>query len=143
VLLADVPVTYLLFLEKELADLHAFISRIPVLNPAETWHFDENVGVYVTDVVKTVRSQKIPKVLVRYEATEKHPAQTEVYYIDEPVGDWSKVAFSGALPAQRQKVLLGRVLALADAVKIAREKANQAEVEDRRTGKVVFDYLFA
>jgi hypothetical protein len=39
-LLRAVPVTYLLFLEKQLTDLHTFIKKLPVLDAAETWTFD-------------------------------------------------------------------------------------------------------
>ena len=36
----DVPVTYLLFLEKQLVDLHTFVKKLPVLDASETWVFD-------------------------------------------------------------------------------------------------------
>jgi hypothetical protein len=35
---------------------------------------------------------------VKAEATEKHPAQVEVYHEDVVVGQWKTVKFSGALP---------------------------------------------
>ncbi|MDT3438205.1 hypothetical protein [Pseudofrankia sp. BMG5.37] len=142
-LLRDVPVTYLLFLEKQLADLQAFLGKLPVLDPAEDWAWDPAAGVYRTPTTKTVRSRKVPKVLVKYEATEHHPAQTEVFTVDEPVGEWSTVKFSGALPADRRKQLVDRVVALAEAVKVAREAANQFEVTDQTVGRQVLDYLFA
>ncbi|MBL7497492.1 hypothetical protein I6A84_06280 [Frankia sp. CNm7] len=142
-LLRDVPVAYLLFLEKQLADLQSFLAKLPVLDPAEDWSWDSAAGVYRTPTTKTVRSRKVPKVLVKYEATEHHPAQTEVFTVDEPVGDWSTVKFSGALPAERRGQLLDRVIALGEAVKVAREAANQFDVTDQAYGKLVFDYLFA
>ncbi len=39
-LLRQAPVTYLLFLEKQLADLHAFVKKLPVLDAAESWTFE-------------------------------------------------------------------------------------------------------
>jgi len=36
VLLSQVPATYLLFLEKQLVDLHTFIKKLPVLDSSET-----------------------------------------------------------------------------------------------------------
>ncbi len=39
-LLAQVPATYLLFLEKQLVDLHTFVKKLPVLDASETWNFD-------------------------------------------------------------------------------------------------------
>ncbi|OHV31003.1 MULTISPECIES: DUF7873 family protein [Pseudofrankia] len=142
-LLRDVPVAYLLFLEKQLADLQAFLAKLPVLDPAEDWTWDPAAGVYRTPTTKTVRSRKVPKVLVKYEATEHHPAQTEVFTVDEPVGEWSTVKFSGSLPADRRRQLADRVVALAEGVKVAREAANQFEVTDQTVGRQVFDYLFA
>src|SRR6266540_3036527 len=44
----DVPVTYLLFLEKQLADLLTFVTKLPVLDAAETWSFDEATDAYAT-----------------------------------------------------------------------------------------------
>ena len=38
-LAADVPATYLLFLEKQLVDMHTFIRKLPTLDPSETWTF--------------------------------------------------------------------------------------------------------
>ena len=32
-----VPVTYLLFLEKQLTDVHTFVAKLPLLDPAEEW----------------------------------------------------------------------------------------------------------
>ena len=141
-LLTDVPVTYLLFLEKQLTDLHTFVKKLPTLDPADTWEFDENVGFYATDPVETVRTKKVPRVLVKAAATEKHPAQTEVYYEDVPVGYWRTVKFSGALPATRVVELLGRIERLQQAVKVAREEANNAEVTQEKLGDRVFAYLF-
>jgi hypothetical protein len=142
-LIRDIPVAYLLFLEKQLAELQAFLGRLPVLDPAEDWTWDPAAGAYRTPTTRTVRSRKVPKVLVKYEATEHHPAQTEVFTVDEPVGDWSTVKFSGALPADRRRQLVDRVVTLAEAVKVARESANQYDVTDLAVGRQVFDYLFA
>ncbi|MBA9005140.1 MULTISPECIES: DUF7873 family protein [Thermomonospora] len=140
--LRDVPVTYLLFLEKQLKDLHAFVKRLPVLDAAEAWTYDPSTDVWRTEPVRTVKTKKVPRNHVKAEATDKHPAQVEVYYEDVPVGYWTTVKFSGALPAQRVNELLDRVEKLQAAVQFAREEANGAEVTDQNVGQAVFDYLF-
>jgi hypothetical protein len=142
-LLRDVPVTYLLFLEKQLTDVHTFVAKLPLLDPAEEWAFDEARGCYATPPVKTVRSKKIPRNHVLADATPQHPAQVQVYMEDVPEGDWTTVKFSGALPATRVRQLLDRVEELQRAVKYAREEANSAEVADRSAGDAVFGFLFA
>jgi len=141
--LTGVPATYLLFLEKQLTDLHTFIAKLPVLDAAETWARDEAADCWATEPVQTTRTRKIPRNHVKAEATDKHPAQVEVYYEDVVVGNWRTVKFSGAMPASRIKSLLERVDKLARAVKFAREEANSLEITDQHLGERVFGYLLA
>ncbi|WP_433436226.1 hypothetical protein [Nonomuraea sp. CA-141351] len=141
VLLEDVPVTYLLFLEKQLVDLRTLISKLPTLDPSETWTLDENTDTWRTEPVKTTRTKKVPRNHVLAEATEHHPAQVQVFTEDVVVGYWTKVAFSGAAPQRRVNELLDRLTKLQDAVKYAREEANSVEVADRRIGDALFGYL--
>jgi hypothetical protein len=141
-LLTRVPATYLLFLEKQLVDLHTFVRKLPVLDAAETWTFDPSADCWATEPVQTTRTKKIPRNHVKAEATEQHPAQVEVYYEDVIVGYWRTVKFSGALPAQRVNELLARVERLQEAVKYAREEANSIEAEEQKIGDQVFGYLF-
>jgi hypothetical protein len=143
VVVAQVPVTYLLFLEKQLVDLRTFVRKLPVLDTGENWTYDPNSDCYASDRVETARTKKVPRTLVKYEATTEHPAQTEVWHEDVIVGTWSTVKFSGALPQQRINTLLGRVEALQQAVKFAREEANGREIEDQKVADSVFKFLFA
>jgi len=142
VLLAQAPVSYLLFLEKQLTDLHTFVKKLPVLDASETWRRDPSADCWATEPVQTLRTKKVPRNHVKAEATEKHPAQVEVYYEDLPVGTWKTVKFSGALPASRVNELLERVEKLQQAVKFAREEANNAEAEEQKVGEKLFKYLF-
>ncbi|MGW1317842.1 DUF7873 family protein [Streptomyces sp. NPDC002426] len=139
---SEVPVSYLLFLEKQLTDLHTFVKKLPVLDASESWSLDPSTDLWKTDPVRTIRTKKVPRNHVKAEATDKHPAQVDVYYEDVPIGYWTTVKFSGALPARRVNELLERVEKLQHAVKFAREEANGAEVTDRRVGDAVFGYLF-
>ena len=141
-LVEGVPVSYLLFLEKQLTDLHTFVKKLPVLDAAESWAHDPSTDAWKTEPVKTIKTKKVPRNHVKAEATEKHPAQVEVYYEDIPVGYWTTVKFSGALPAARVNELLERVETLQAAVKFAREEANGTAVTDQRVGEAVFGYLF-
>jgi len=142
-LLKDVPATYLLFLEKQLTDLHTFIKKLPFLDASELWNYDASADCWATEPVQTVRTKKIPRNHVKAEATEKHPAQVEVYYEDVSIGTWRTVKFSGSLPARRVHDLLARVERLQEAVKFAREEANNLEVEEQKIGEKIFHYLFA
>src|SRR4029079_4864085 len=59
-LLADVPVTYLLFLEKQLTDLRTFVDKLPVLDPSVVWLQDPSSGDWRSEPAETVRTKKVP-----------------------------------------------------------------------------------
>ncbi len=142
-LLTQVPITYLLFLEKQLVDLQAFIKKLPVLEASETWNFDASADCWATEPIQTLKTKKVPRNHVKAEATEHHPAQVEVYYEDVVVGYWRTVKFSGALPAQRINELLERIEKLSQAVKFAREEANNTEAQQQHIGERLFQYLLS
>lgn len=142
-LLSQVPITYLLFLEKQLVDLQAFIKKLPVLEASETWNFDASADCWATEPIQTLKTKKVPRNHVKAEATEHHPAQVEVYYEDVVVGYWRTVKFSGALPAQRINELLERIEKLSQAVKFAREEANNTEAQQQHIGERLFQYLLS
>lgn len=141
-LVANVPVTLLLFLEKQLVDLHTFVEKLPVLDPGERWVFDPTQDCYASLPFQTTRTKKIPKSHIKYEATKEHPAQVEMYFEDITIGTWTTVKFSGAIPAHEKNRLLERVRILSDAVKEAREEANGVEVEKKKLGEAVLGFIF-
>lgn len=141
-LLSKVPASYLLFLEKQLVDIHTFVRKLPTLDPSEEWKFDPSADCWASEPNQTVKTKKVPRNHVKAAATDKHPAQVEVYYEDVIVGYWRTVKFSGSLPAQKVNELLAKVEKLQQAVKFAREEANNLEVEDQKVGEKVFNYIF-
>lgn len=137
----DVPVTYMLQLEKKLADLRTFISKLPLLDPAEEWAHDGTSGVFKSIPTQTHRTKKVPRAFVKAPATDKHPAQVDVFHEDIIVGYWTTVKFSGRISQERQTQLQERINRLIDAVKLAREAANSTEVTDKKIGSALFGYL--
>lgn len=144
-LLTGVPVTTLLYLEKMLQNVRELILKLPVLDPEVEWGPtpDGATGLWKSAVEDTVRTKKVPKAFVKYPATDKHPAQVDAFTEDVIVGTWSRTSFSGALPASRKQGMLRRVEELGEAVKMAREYANQADAVDRKIGAAVFAHLFS
>lgn len=141
-LMEAVPVAYLLFLEKQLVDLHTFVKKLPVLDQALDWKYDSATDCMVTGKVASLKTKKVMKNHVRAEATDKHPAQVDTYTEDVVVGTWSTTRLSGALEQKRVKQLLTRVEDLQKSVKLAREQANMSEVTEQHIGAAVFSYLF-
>jgi hypothetical protein len=142
VIVSDVPVTHLLFLEKQLEDIGTFVNSLPVLDPSEKWTYNEQANCFVSEEKKTIRTKKTPEVIVKYEATEKHPAQTELIYMDKPAGYWHTIKFSGATTKKTKDALLEKIQKLQKAVKFAREEANNTEVEKSTFGNLILDYIF-
>jgi hypothetical protein len=139
---SGVPVTYLLFLEKKMADLHTFVSKLPTLDPATTWNYSADADSYASDKTWRYHTQKIPKTLKLAEATDKHPAQVQVFTEDVNVGKWETINFSGAIPAKDQHQMLVRVKALLEAIKKAREEANSIEVKAVKVAGPILDFVF-
>ncbi len=142
-IVADVPVSYLLFLEKQLQDVKTFVSSLPVLSIDKDWQRDPNRGCYVTSPKETVKTKKITDFVVAYEATEHHPAQIKEVTKDVIEGVWSLVEFSGSLPQDRVNIILNRVDKLQKAVIQAREEANGRDVRQQQVATALFGYLFA
>lgn len=142
-LITGAPATYLLWLEKQLQDLHTFVNALPTLDPNDEWSWDEDRGVWASQELKSTRTAKVPRNHVKAVATEKFPAQVEVYHEDVVVGTWTTVKLSGGIRLGTKRVLLGRIERTQVAVKAAREQANSAEVEDVAPGATVMGFLFA
>jgi len=143
IILHKVPVTHLLFLEKQLTDLSTFVGKLPILDPAEEWSYNETADLYATKPAETARTKKVPKAFVKYEATKEHPAQVETFHEDVLVGYWKTIKTSGAIPARVKNEMLDRVRKLHEAVAKAREEANSIEVSNTSVGKEIFDFVFA
>lgn len=141
VIMPAVPVTYLLFLEKQLSDLKTFMEKLPVLDPSERWAYDDATNSYATIPSDTTRTKKIPRNHVKAEATKEHPAQVDVYMEDVVIGYWRTIRYSGALPQSRVSALAERIEKLQKAVKFAREEANALEVTRKHVAEAFFDYL--
>lgn len=141
-LIEKVPATFLLTLESRLSDWEKMIEAIPVLDPSKDWNPDPVTGHWIADPVETIRTRKVPKAHVLYEATERHPAQVQPYTVDEKEGTWRLVERSGAIDAPTKREILQRVRTLKDAVIVARQEANSTQIEDRKIGDTIFGYVF-
>ncbi len=123
----ELPATTLLWLEKVLVDIRTQVQAVPVLAADKVWSRDATTGLFATEDRRNIKTKKVPQVLVKYEATDKHPAQVDVYQADVTVGYWTGHDLSGAMSATRKAAILGRIEAVLEAVKLARLQANRTE----------------
>jgi hypothetical protein len=144
VILKDAPVTYLLFLQKQLENLRTIVSKLPTLPPDETWTADEVGGLWKTQPHQQARTKKVNKPLTLSAATDKHPAQVHLVTEDVQVGFYTTVQYSGEASPKWVKATQAKISALAQAVQYARESANSGQVTESKgvTDKVV-DFIFA
>jgi hypothetical protein len=138
-----VPVSTLLYLEKQLVDARTVVNAVPVRDPSRVWTFDEDQGFHRAPEMRKPKTRKVVKGATLYEATDKHPAQVQAFNTDEPVGHYVMTEFSGAISAQERQSLVDRLNTLIDAVKEARTEANRTEVTDVRLASELLGYVFA
>jgi hypothetical protein len=141
-ILADVPVGFLLFLQKRLDDILEILRALPTLDLNEEWETDRGNGQYRSGTQTTIKTKKVPRAHILVEPTEHHPAQAETYHEDVKVGEWERILYSGAVPATRVDDLVRRTTRLRDAVIEAREQANTTEVTKHEVASELFTYLF-
>ena len=145
VLAKDVPATALLELEKRCTEIKSLLETIPTLDPAKGFHPDppRGDGIFVAREVKKTRTQKQPKVIVKYDATKEHPAQTEVFSVDAPIGTIEEQEWSALITPAEKAGLLDRIEQVNRAVRRARSRANDAEVDlNAKIGKHLLGFVF-
>ena len=102
---------------------------------------------YKTEPTETHKTKKIEEPIVMYDATPEHPAQTKLFSKDVLVGHWKHIKHSGALPAEDKNRMIKKIHKFIDAVKQARERANETEIghgpNDSLIGESIVGYLFS
>lgn len=131
VVLADVPATALLALEKRLAQIKNLYTSIPTLDPAYAWEPDTEAALPGTMQTRHPqeghKTEKVHDWKVVYEATEHHPAQIVEVTMDRNVAKVTVERQSGMVSPATKALWLRRISDLATAVKQARQRANMAE----------------
>ncbi len=143
ILKANVPVTNLMYLHKRFLEILTAMKAIPTPAPEFDWVFDPVTNFLKTkDPVITRRTEKRPERFEKAPATDKHPAQVELLYVDTPVGEWTKTEFSGAELASVKEQLVDRVQNLVDSIRNAIQTANiEVEAPTDRIASELFDYV--
>lgn len=141
ILASGVSVASLLSLEKEFQHLRSFYEKLPTLPTDTLWIRDEGTGTYSSPEQETMRQIKTQKPIVLYEATDKHPAQTQLITQDVSVGVWKSRKLASVLTETEKALFLSRIDILLDAVKQARERANSVEVVQKNIGQSLISFL--
>lgn len=145
VIAADVPATTLLGLENKLKQLRTVVDEIPTLQPGVNWVLDPAQGDYIyRDSHPEIRTKtkKTFDYKVIVPPTDKHPAQIDKYESTQDVGYFTKIRWSGCVSVARKSTYLERVDKLIQAVKQARQRANEVEVNtEKKVGFFLTKYI--
>ena len=141
-LLQNVPVPYLLFLEKELVRLNNVIMSLPTLPINDQWEWSAEHNAYQSATRRTTRTEKVMRNHVKAEATQQHPAQVEVYTEDQVVGYWDTTRLNGAISVLDRNTWSSRVDELLRAVRFARERANSNTIDNQRIADSILGFIF-
>lgn len=140
---SNVPVSTLLYLEKQLPVLAEVVGKLPVTDVAVDWEWDGDNSVWRADPLTTLRSVKEEKYVIVAPATDKHPAQVAKSVEDAPKGYWTTVKLSGACSPAEKKAYLERIQKLVEAVKVARESANSIDAPAVQISEGLLDFVFS
>jgi hypothetical protein len=146
VIVENIPAIVLLGMEKKLSTLLATYNAIPTLDAARAWEVDPTYakpGVYRIKY-PTVRQQgTVTKEWKEISpATDRHPAQLKEVETTNIVGKYTVTDFSGALSSHEKAERIKRLTKLIRAVKSARQRANNVEVDnDLKFGAAFFKYI--
>lgn len=141
VIAKQVPATCLLSLEKKLKEIRAYYDAVPTLDMSQEWAQVESTDQFRHGPVESFRYIKQTRGVILHAATKEHPAQVKEVTDDVLVGTWKTTSFSGEAQPGDKANWLGRIDKLIVAVKKARMKANEAEAEDFKVGKAIFDFI--
>ncbi|RLA59091.1 MAG: hypothetical protein DRQ89_14550 [Epsilonproteobacteria bacterium] len=119
-------------------------ESIPTLAPGLVWEEDvaSEDGVFkAKDDFSQFKTEKDIDFRVLYDATKEHPAQIKEFNITKNVGKYVTSKWSGMITSHRKAELLTNLEVLLAAVKKARQRANNAYVEDKHIGKDLIDFI--
>jgi len=138
------PATWLLGMEQKLRKLREVYEAIPTHAPGIDWVPDDNRGEGVFKAAHPETKDKTEKVVradVIVPATDHHPAQVREYSENLKVGVFTIDRWCGTISPAKKSEYLERIDRLIRAVKKARVRANNVEVNRITVAKRLFDYI--
>ena len=146
-LLKSVPTTSLLRLGHRLEEVRDLVRTIGTLDPAKGFEPDPNEGdgVFKARDDERPRTEKQFRFIIMVPPTDKLPAQVKELMEDVPVSAAVTQEWSSLITVAAKGEMLDRVEGLLQAVKRARSKANEVEVDQRQNkiGDTVLNYVFS
>lgn len=143
---SDVPSIVLLGMEKKLTQLLGMYNGIPTLDAAKAWEIDPGQpkpGIFRTKYsTERQQTETVKDWKEISPATQHHKAQNAEISTTNVVGKYIQTDFSSAISSYDKAEKLARLTALIRAVKKARQRANNVEVNTELTfGKEMLNFI--
>lgn len=146
VIAKDIPSIVLLGLESKLSSILAVYNAVPTLDAATAWELDPSNAK--ADTFRTKYPEERQQSITTTEfveaspATQHHPAQVIKQDSIDVVGKFIVTGFSAAITSHDKAKRLEKLTTLIRAVKKARQRANNTEVQsDLTIGSDLLDYI--
>lgn len=146
----QLPATALLMLEDKLRQIRSVVELAPTYEPGIDWVPDPSFadGRYVSGSSEiSFREEKEVQHKILTEAIVRDgvgiPAQIEKWTANIRVGRYESQKRSGALSPAHKSEMLGRIDSLLRAVKSARARANNVDVDQVKIGDAISRYILS
>ena len=143
VILAAVPATFLLTLEKQIGNLYDILRNMPTRPLGVDWQPTSRDGVRQSPRKTTERHGNETQYKLSTPIPDKGIPEQVLGQYTTPVilGWWDEISFTGALSHNERQTLMARARAFLEAVKAARIKANGLEVEPQSAGAAALSFI--
>lgn len=140
--MGELSATSLLALESQLVALRDNVyKQIPTLENTRTWKKVDGTNMYASEPQLKYRTVNRQKHVVVVPPTENHPAQVAVTTEVVQVGKYEQTDYAGKIRSIDKANILERMDKLINAVKAARSRANNVDIEQVKIGKRLFEYI--
>ncbi len=142
----NVPVTFLMYIEKYLIRQRNLFMGIPTLDTTIKWKKDEQIDM--VNVHKTAapehanKTEKTRTVIHIAPATKEHKEQAELFDKDVIVGHYEKTRVTGMLTPLQKANLIGYIDECIVAIRIAKSKANNTAVGNEKIAEELFKGIY-
>lgn len=140
VVATGVPATVIINLENKMKRLRNLFAAIPTLDPTEVWKKKED-GTYETTPVTQDRMVKYPEYITVAPATQQHAAQVKEVMKSRKEGVWETTKVASKITPLEKAGILHRLDVIVQALKQARERANDIDIEKLNIGQQLMTYI--
>lgn len=141
---AEVPVNFLLTLERRLEKIRNLVTEAPTLPNGPDWIADQQRGegyYKLRGPQISYRTKKEKTFNVVVPPTKEHPAQVKEGETTTTIGSYEEMLFDSRMTSHDKAVILERIDTIIKEVRKAIRRANQLDVVERNIGKKVFDFI--